>query len=90
MTEDLTPVYRVMKGTNQSSPRCIALQGEIGTAVFCSIHPNRANVCRDFPPSFLDGIHNPRCDQARAAHNLPPLTLADWRPAPDDDITPAA
>lgn len=89
LTEDLTPVYRVMKGTNQSMPRCVALEGEIGKAVFCSIHAARANVCRDFPASFLDGVPNPRCDQARAGHGLPPLTPSDWL-LPEDDLTPAA
>lgn len=62
-----------MKGTNQKNPRCIALSGEIGTCVGCTIHPVRASVCREFPPSWENGVHNPDCDRARAVHGLAPL-----------------
>ncbi len=85
LTARLTPHLRVMRGTDQPRPRCIALQGEIGRQVHCSIHPVRASVCRDYPPSYENGEPNPRCDQARAAHGLPPLGTADWAGAPDDD-----
>jgi hypothetical protein len=62
-----------MIGTDRQPPRCIALQGQIGDSVHCSIYEVRANVCRDFQASWVDDVHNPRCDQARAAYNLPPL-----------------
>ena len=62
-----------MRGTDRSSPRCIALEGEIGRAVHCSIYAKRASPCRDFQASWVDGIHNERCDRARAVHGLPPL-----------------
>lgn len=52
----------------------MALQGEIGHSVRCSIHPLRASPCRDFQASWVDGVHNERCDRARAAHGLPPLS----------------
>lgn len=78
LTEDRPPFFRVMKGTNQEHPRCIALEGEIGCAVRCVIHPVRSSVCRDFPASYVDGVtRNERCDAARAAWNLPPLTPED-------------
>lgn len=86
LTEVLTPHLRVMRGTNQPAPRCIALQGDIGHAVLCSIHPRRASVCREYPPSYEDGTPNPRCDEARAAHGLSPLSRDDWTTRnPDDD-----
>ncbi|MHA7833214.1 MAG: YkgJ family cysteine cluster protein [Algiphilus sp.] len=85
MTRKLTPHLRVMRGTEGTTPRCVALMGTIGDAVRCTIHPRRSTVCRDFPPSFEDGVgaHNPGCDAARAAWGLPPLTPEDWdAPAP--------
>ena len=80
LTAPLTPHLRVMLGTNQSAPRCIALQGEIGKAVACSIHSQRSSVCRDFTPAWENGSPSPHCDAARARWGLPPLTLADWTP----------
>jgi Fe-S-cluster containining protein len=78
LTEKLTPHLRVMKGTNQPAPRCVALLGEIGQSVRCTIHPQRSTVCRDFDASWSNGEPNPRCDAARARHGLPPLTPDDW------------
>lgn len=78
LTAQLTPHLRVMRGTDQPSPRCVALMGEIGSAVRCTIHPVRSSVCRDFVPSYEDGAHNPRCDAARRQWGLPPLTPEDW------------
>jgi Fe-S-cluster containining protein len=77
LTEDITPHRRVMKGTNSNTPRCIALNGEIGNCVSCSIYEVRSTVCREFPYSWQDGIHNERCDQARAAYGLAPLLPFD-------------
>lgn len=88
LTESLTHSRQVMKGSNQKKPRCIALEGEIGKCVSCAIHPLRASVCREFPPSWEHGIHNPDCDRARAAHGLPPLENPDIVPLiPDDTPT---
>ncbi len=88
LTDDLNPYARVMKGTNQTEPRCIALEGIIGQKVSCSIYPRRATPCRSFIPSYENGEPNLRCDQARIAHGLPPLTPADWeddRPNPEPE-----
>lgn len=72
-----------MKGTNQPSPRCIALEGTIGHAVRCTIHPVRSSTCREFPASYEDGITaNERCDKARIAHGLRPLVPSDWQDTP--------
>lgn len=80
MTVQVTPHRVAMIGSDRQPPQCIALQGQIGESVHCSIYDVRANVCRDFQASWIDGVHNPRCDQARAAHNLPPLKPGDSRP----------
>lgn len=89
LTEVLTPHLRVMRGTNQAQPRCVALDGRIGEAVRCSIHPQRASVCREFLPSFENGEPNSRCDSARARYQLPPLTPADWRDRDPDEPEPS-
>lgn len=34
---------------------------------------DRPEPCRDFAPSWENGVHNPHCDRARAAHGLAPL-----------------
>ena len=73
LTVPLTRHLVVMRGTDRKPPRCIALEGDIGVSVRCTIHPRRASPCRDFPASWSDGQHNERCDRARAAHGLPPL-----------------
>lgn len=77
LTENLTHHRRVMKGTNLSKPRCIALVGEIGNCVSCSIYEDRSSVCREFSFSYQNGIKNERCDQARIAHGLQPLQPFD-------------
>jgi hypothetical protein len=73
LTTKLTPHHAVMRGTERQPPRCVALQGEIGTAVRCAIHALRPSPCRELQASWVDGVHNERCDRARAAHGLPPL-----------------
>ena len=73
LTVKLTPYRAVMRGTEQVPPRCVALEGEIGKKVRCVIHPLRPSPCREFHASWIDGVHNERCDRARAAHGLPPL-----------------
>ena len=81
--EELTyPVFNsdklVMIGTNKKDPRCIALEGVVGEKVSCSIYERRPSCCRDFSASYEDGEHNFRCDQARIAKGLIPLTKNDW------------
>lgn len=78
LTDELLPWRRVMLGTNQPQPRCLALKGDIGNDVNCSIHLRRSSPCRDFQASWEVGIHNPRCDEARAAWGLSPLTPSSW------------
>ncbi|MCI5121461.1 MAG: YkgJ family cysteine cluster protein [Candidatus Electrothrix sp. AUS4] len=78
LTEKLNDFRVQMKGMKGEHPRCIALTGELGQGVCCSIYEQRASVCRDFPPSLLDGVVNERCDKARMAHGMEPLSPADW------------
>ena len=90
----LTPHLAVMSGTERVPPRCVALHGEIGREVRCTIHPLRPSPCREFQASWSDGFHNERCDRARAAHGLPPLSPpGDTRvesPVTYNDVKPAA
>ena len=78
LTTALTPFYVAMRGTDQSIPRCVALQGEVGGCVKCGIYELRPSPCREFMPSWQNGVHNPACDTARARHGLPALQLADY------------
>lgn len=73
LVDKLNDRFVVMKGTNCGTPYCVSLSGTIGEQVGCTIYPLRSSVCRDFPYSWQDGEHNPRCDQARAAWGMPPL-----------------
>lgn len=92
MTEKLNDFRAVMRGTVRANPRCVALLGQIGHSVGCSIYELRASVCRDFKVSWEDGVHNERCDEARAVWGLPPLepavTLPTGEPENPDDIEP--
>ncbi len=65
-------LYR-LRGTDAASPRCIALEGEVGRAVRCTIYENRPGPCRDFAPYAPLGIGDDACDRARRRHGLPPL-----------------
>ncbi len=84
LTEDITPFYRAMRGTNQKNPRCIALQGEIGQNIHCSIYEKRPTPCRDFGIQYLHGkVHATptelqRCNRARAMRGLPPIQSDVW------------
>ena len=83
MTDKLNDFRLVMKGSNSARPRCIALMGFIGKKVHCAIYTQRAPVCRDFPASWENNIHNERCDKARAAWGLLPLSPEIWH-LPED------
>lgn len=88
MTRPLTHHRVVMRGTERSGGRCVALTGEIGSCVGCTIHPLRSSVCRDFEASWENGVHNVDCDRARARHGLPPLEPGWNRPGDDSPTSP--
>ena len=81
MTVQVSTMQRAMRGTDKGQPRCCALQGEIGQAVYCAIHPLRASPCREFTPSWENQLPNPQCDKARQAWGLAPLSRDDSRVA---------
>ncbi|NDG85202.1 MAG: YkgJ family cysteine cluster protein [Proteobacteria bacterium] len=83
LTEKLTPFRSCMKGTNSPrNPRCIALEGEVGRRVSCSIYENRSSACRAFEASYESGVPHAGCDEARVRHGLKPLTPGDWSDFP--------
>jgi uncharacterized protein len=85
LTEELDDLKRCMKGTNQKHrPVCVALAGRIGVDAHCSIYQQRSSRCRSFRASYAPengvlGSKQERCDEARKAHGLNPLTREDWK-----------
>lgn len=67
LTVPLTAQLVRMQGTDASPPRCIALAGEIGRRVVCTLYDARPSPCREFDTS------HEACARARARHGLPPL-----------------
>ena len=87
MTCRVSPLRRVMKGTTGPKPHCIALQGEIGHDVYCSIYANRPSTSREFTVSERNNLRDNLCDRARRAWALPPLatiidTISNAKPVP--------
>jgi Fe-S-cluster containining protein len=78
LTETLRTHERVMRGTSQSNPRCIALDADIGRYSRCTIHDRRPSVCAQVPASLEFGERSSQCDRSRVAHGLPMLTETDW------------
>ena len=64
LTEKLDYHRVAMRGTNQQQPYCIALQGEIGKRVACTVYDNRPSPCREFDAG------TERCFAARQRHGL--------------------
>lgn len=69
----INPVMAAMKGTNDVNKRCVALEGELGKDVKCSIYHNRPSSCREFPVYEQDGSVNKDCQRLRAKYGLPPI-----------------
>ena len=65
--EPLTPLLGCMKGTDQKTPRCVALEGDIGQRVRCTVYPHRTEPCREVQAG------DDKCQRARARHGLPAL-----------------
>lgn len=72
--------YVAMKGTETKDKKCIKLTGHVGCNASCSMYENRPSPCREFSASYENGIglYEERCDKARIAHGLRPLTMGDW------------
>ena len=76
LTAPISSPHRVaMLGTDQPNPRCIALQGELGKQVACSIYEHRPSPCREFQASGEYGELNRDCDKARSNYGLMPLVI---------------
>ena len=73
LTEQVTPHLRAMRGTHPQPVRCVALTGDLGQQVGCSISPLRPSTCREFSAWQEDGTPNPVCTHARARIGLPAL-----------------
>lgn len=73
MVVPLTATLVRMRGTDHAAPRCVALAGEIGHEVSCTIYAVRPSPCRDFAPYAALGIGEDGCDRARRRHGLVPL-----------------
>ena len=56
-----------MAGTNAASPRCVALEGEVGGPTRCTAYEARPPACREVQPG------DAKCLRARARHGLAPL-----------------
>jgi uncharacterized protein len=69
-TEQLNAHLACMAGTNGCTPRCGALQGEVGEQVACRVYAARPSPCREVQPG------DERCIRARAHHGLPPIDLS--------------
>ena len=78
LTEPLRAHERVMRGTSQAQPRCVALEADIGRHSRCRIHQQRPSVCAQVPAAYEFGLPSAQCEKARIAHGLPPLTPQDW------------
>lgn len=64
MTLPVTPAMVRMRGTDETPPRCVALAGEIGQQVRCTIYAARPSPCREFD------VEHPACNRARQRHGL--------------------
>lgn len=64
MTVPVTPAIVRMCGTDDAAPRCVALVGEVGQAVRCTIYDERPSPCREFD------VEHVACQQARQRHGL--------------------
>lgn len=76
LTDHLQGHLLVMKGTDNRTPRCIALEGSIGGQVRCRIYEQRPTACRNFSPPQEEGTTvNERCNEARRKWGLLPFKI---------------
>ncbi len=85
LVTQISPSRVAMNGTDCKSPRCTALEGEVGSEVKCSIYELRSSPCREFESSWENGEQNVDCDKARARFGLLPLQ-PDWAQIPFEQI----
>lgn len=68
LTVPVTPAIVRLRGTDGAVPRCVALAGEVGVAVNCTIYDGRPSPCREFDTEHA------ACARARQRCGLPPLS----------------
>jgi len=66
MTERTTDNIDLFKMRQHKDGSCVALCGNIGESVSCSVYENRPSVCRDFQPG------NIQCQLIRIQEGLTP------------------
>ncbi len=79
--EHVVPADRLRVAMRQveSSARCVALDGEVGIDVACTIYERRPQICRDVQPG------DPSCVRARGRWGLPAqVTSSNAARASDD------
>ncbi len=67
LTEPVSPYYVAMRGTNQAKKRCVALAGEVGQEVSCTIYAARSSSCHECQAG------DERCNRARRAWGMPKI-----------------
>jgi len=70
LTTPISPHRVAMRGTEAKPVRCIALVGETGKSVTCSIYQQRSSTCREFAAG------SERCLEARKALGFGPLPVS--------------
>lgn len=70
---EVKPLIACMKGTESGNGRCVALEGEIGQSIGCTIYENRPTPCREYRVWEEDGTPNERCQVLRAKIGIAPL-----------------
>jgi len=73
LTTPYTATTACMREHPDIPGRCIALEGDVGTAVRCSIYARRPEACREFAPLTLFGHGDAACNEARRHCGLAPL-----------------
>lgn len=73
LTEQISPLYRCMCGTNQKAPRCVALTGTPDKNAYCSVYKNRPSTCRGFAMSDENDNLNEACNRTREKYELPEI-----------------
>ena len=86
LTAPLDAHRLVMQGTKHQPVRCVALAGEIGGCVACSIYDQRPSPCRELRVSQENGTPSEQCDRARLAWGLQPLRPEDFTVYPAFDF----
>src|SRR5690606_8910932 len=79
-TEPVTAVYSCMAGTNQTNPRCSALDGPIRQQVSCGMYELRSASCEEVQ------IADDQCNKARVARNMLPFAQTATDEA-DNDVS---